>query len=114
MPIVPRMVKALIDCGKVARLEYSVVIHAKDADCDSDLFNIRAIFVGGGSRSYMYQCKFFENKSMLDIQLDYVNNIPVVFKDKNNYPHTMTINGITGYNIGSLIKKDDDDEAEQQ
>lgn len=103
MPIVPRKVKALIDCGKISKLEYSCM--ADEADTGCILYQIKAVFTDGSSRMYYYSCKFFNNDDLLRGQLDYVNNIPIIFKDKTIPYGVESVNGSIGYNLSH--KKDD-------
>ena len=108
MPIVPRKVKALIDCGKILRMEYSSI--ADEADTGCTLYQIRVVFTDSTSRTYFYSCKFFENYDLRKGQLDYVNNIPIIFKDKSTIvPRGVeSINGSSGYNIHKLFSKVED------
>ena len=105
MPIVTQIVKALIDCGKISRLEYSNISYSEETGMT--LYNIKAIFTDGKSRHYKYECKFFENKEMLIMQLDYVKNIPIIFRDKSLPPHVKSYDGMTGYNLMNAVKQSD-------
>ena len=105
MPIVPRKVKALIDCGKVSKLEYSSM--AEEADTGCILYQIKAVFTDKSSRIYYYSCKFFDNAELLKMQLEYVKNIPIIFKDKTIPYGVESVNGSVGYNL----KVDNKDEV---
>ena len=109
MPIVPRKVKALIDCGKISRLEYSSM--AEEADTGCILYQIKAVFTDGSSRMYYYSCKFFENSDLRKGQLDYVRNIPIIFKDKTIPYGVESANGSIGYN---LTKKEEEVNPEDE
>ena len=105
MPIVPRKVKALIDCGKVSKLEYSSM--AEEADTGCVLYQIKVVFTDKSSRMYYYSCKFFDNAELLKMQLEYVKNIPIIFKDKTIPYGVESVNGSVGYNL----KVDNKDEV---
>ena len=105
MPIVPRKVKALIDCGKVSKLEYSSM--AEEADTGCILYQIKVVFTDKSSRMYYYSCKFFDNAELLKMQLEYVKNIPIIFKDKTIPYGVESVNGSVGYNL----KVDNKDEV---
>lgn len=109
MPIVPRKVKALIDCGKISRLEYASM--ADEADTGCILYQIKAVFTDGSSRMYYYSCKFFDNDDLRRGQLEYVNNIPIIFKDKTIPYGVESVNGSIGYN---LIQKNDEVDPEDE
>lgn len=111
MPVVPQIIKALIDCGKVSRLEYSN-ISASDEEEGMVLYNIRVIFTDGKSRNYKYECKFFENKEMHKMQMEYIKNTPIIFRDNNLPPHVKTYDGKTGYNlVNNIVTTSDLSEA---
>lgn len=105
MPIVPRKVKALIDCGKVSRLEYLSM--AEEADTGCTLYQIRTVFTNNTSRTYFYSCKFFENEDLLKLQLQYVRNIPIVFKDKSIPFGVESYNGSIGFNLSTHYTNED-------
>lgn len=109
--IVPPDLKLLIDCGKISRLEYSVADQrlVEDADNgDTTLYIIKAVFnkESEGKKIYYIKTKFFEDKVLLKRQLDYINNIPVIFKDSVP-PNAEIIGSTKGYNIGSINVSDE-------
>lgn len=112
MPIVPRKVKALIDCGKVSRMEYSSM--ADEADTGCILYQIRVVFTDNTSRTYFYSCKFFTNDDLRKGQLEYVNNIPIVFKDKTIPYGVESMNGSSGYNLDKLFNKEEEVNPEDE
>lgn len=114
MPIVPRKVKALIDCGKVSRMEYSSM--ADEADTGCVLYQIRVVFTDNTSRTYFYSCKFFDNDDLRRGQLEYINNTPIIFKDKTiPFPNGVeSINGASGYNLDKLYTKDEEVNPEDE
>lgn len=96
--IVPKILKTLIDCGKVARLHYSHQTHNEDTGLE--LFSIRAVFTDNSSKSYFHECKFSDNPTIREEQLKYVSNIPIYVEPNEIYPSTdIDASGRHGYNI---------------
>ena len=96
--IVPKILKTLIDCGKVARLHYSHQTHNEDTGLE--LFSIRAVFTDNSSKSYFHECKFSDNSTIRSEQLKYVNNIPIYVEPNEIYPNAdIDASGRHGYNI---------------
>ena len=96
--IVPKILKTLIDCGKVARLHYSHQTHNEDTGLE--LFSIRAVFTDNSSKSYFHECKFSDNPTIREEQLKYVSNIPIYVGPNDIYPSTeIDESGRHGYNI---------------
>ena len=96
--IVPKILKTLIDCGKVARLHYSHQTHNEDTGLE--LFSIRAVFTDNSSKSYFHECKFSDNPTIREEQLKYVNNIPIYVEPNDIYPNAeIDTSGRHGYNI---------------
>lgn len=96
--IVPKILKTLIECGKVARLYYSHQTHNEDTGLE--LFSIRAVFTDNSSKSYFHECKFSDNAAIRNEQLKYVNNIPIYVEPNEIYPNAdIDASGRHGYNI---------------
>ena len=96
--IVPKILKTLIDCGKVARLHYSHQTHNEDTGLE--LFSIRAVFTDNSSKSYFHECKFSDNSTIRSEQLKYVNNIPIYVEPNEIDPSAdIDASGRHGYNI---------------
>ena len=96
--IVPKILKTLIECGKVARLHYSHQTHNEDTGLE--LFSIRAVFTDNSSKSYFHECKFSDNSTIRSEQLKYVNNIPIYVEPNEIYPSAdIDASGRHGYNI---------------
>ncbi len=96
--IVPKILKTLIECGKVARLHYSHQTHNEDTGLE--LFSIRAVFTDNSSKSYFHECKFSDNPTIREEQLKYVSNIPIYVEPNDIYPNAEIDNtGRHGYNI---------------
>lgn len=105
--IVPMELKILIDCGKVNRLEYTLADQRtateEDEEDDTALYRIKAIFnkKTEKSKTYYIKTKFFEDEKLRKRQLDYIDNIPVIFKDSTP-PEAESLGSMRGYNLNSL------------
>lgn len=97
VPIVPSALKALIDLGKVSCLNYYKQI--ENDTTGSNLYRIKATFTDGASREYYFECKFFQDKELRDMQMDYVNHIPIYLNTKEDINGIEFINGRYGFNI---------------
>lgn len=97
VPIVPSALKALIDLGKVSTLHYRK--HIDNEDTGLSLYLITAHFVDGAKREYYFECKFFEDEQLRNMQMEYVNNIPIYFNSAEGLYGAENFGGHVGYNI---------------
>jgi hypothetical protein len=70
------------------------------------LYKIIAKFTDDSTRDYYFECRFFEDDSLRKQQLNYVNNIPIVFNAPIDEPKTERATGMIGYNVGGIIMED--------
>jgi hypothetical protein len=100
VPVVPQVLKALIDLNKVSHLRYSR--QCRNDDTKMVLYKIIAKFTDDTTRDYYFECRFFEDDILRKQQLNYVNNIPIIFNNPIDEPKTERATGEIGYNIGGI------------
>jgi hypothetical protein len=100
VPVVPNMLKALINLGKVSKLHYCRM--TVNEDTHMVLYRITATFTDNTKREYMFECKFLDDYTLLREQLNYVNNTPIVLCSRVDEPDLgllQQFNGAIGYNL---------------
>lgn len=100
VPVVPQVLKALIDLNKVSHLRYSR--QCRNDDTKMVLYKIIAKFTDDTTRDYYFECRFFDDDILRKQQLNYVNNIPIIFNNPIDEPKTERGTGEIGYNIGGV------------
>lgn len=107
--IVPKAVKTMIECGKVARLGYNHMQH--NYDSDMELYSILVTFMDGSQRHYFHECKFSADENVFKAQMNYVHNMPIYVDCDEGCPNLeIDSTGRKGYNITS---PDDPDSYER-
>ena len=107
VPIVPSALKALIDLGKVSYMNYYKQI--ENDTTGFNLYRIKATFTDGSSREYYFECKFFQDKELRDMQMDYINHTPIYLNTKEDIDGIEFRNGRYGFNINPNKKNDNID-----
>ena len=97
VPVVPTTLKALIDLNKVEHLHYYKQVDNETTGLN--LYRIKARFTDGSHREYYFECKFFEDKELRDMRMEYVKNIPIYINTKEDTAGLEEYNGRVGFNI---------------
>jgi hypothetical protein len=70
------------------------------------LYKIIAKFTDNTTRDYYFECRFFQDDILRKQQLNYVNNIPIIFNNPVDEPKTERATGEIGYNINGIKLED--------